>query len=204
MTAKALKALRQLRKFVECHGWVHIVEENGFLRGLRVGSVGQWHWSASVEGYEDFLMFRAYSGMYVPEDRRVSAAEYLTRVNWGQPFGNFELNFSDGMVCYRRSIAVGGGGVSDKNLQRLVYVSNWMMEWYLKGLFAVSFGDVTPQQAIESAERDMLVPPAVESAPEASDDALLATIDEQPDDQPPETDGQGHQGRLGQIFPSDN
>lgn len=155
------RALQQFVKFIEREGLACLKHEDGTIRGLRVSPSSRWHWQASVEGNDRFLVFRAYCCVNVPESRRGRAMEYLNRANWGLCFGNFELDLADGEVCFRASVPISENGVSMRWISQLIVASDCMMHRYLQGLLAVVFGEIAPQRAIELAEqgKDVLEPP---------------------------------------------
>jgi hypothetical protein len=135
-----------------------VAEKEGKLRGLADGKGVQWHWFARCSHEGRYLVFYAYSPVYVKSDRRAAAAEYLSRANWGLYFGNFEMDWSDGQVCFRTSIPLGPAGVTVQALERLVWTNGSLMDRYLPGLLAVVLGDASPEQALLEAERDLRPP----------------------------------------------
>jgi hypothetical protein len=168
------RALSQLRKFLTGAGYEFLANQTGKLKGLTGGKGLQWHWSAGASQDNRYLVFFAYSPAYVRPDKRAAVAEYLTRANWGLYFGNFEMDWTDGQVCFRTSIALGKTGASVQALERLVWSNGALMERYLPGLLAVAIGDAGPEQALKEAERDLQAapePPAGSETPPAEPQA---------------------------------
>lgn len=188
--AEGSKAMSQMRKFLDQQEWKYLDEEAGVLRGLMTGQGSQWHWVARDTADGRFLLFYAYSPVNVPEQRLAAAAEYLMRANWGLYFGNFDMDWSNGQVCFRTCIPIGTSGVLIKALEHLVHASWAMMDRYLPGLFSVALGNGMPEQAVEDAEA---------SEAENAVASPAVTVTEQP-----EPAGPGNPSRFRRFFPSDN
>ncbi len=92
--------------------------------------------------------------MNVSARRRPATAEYLMRANWGLNFGNFEMDWSDGQVCFRTSVATHELNPSTEALRHLVYGNHSTMDRYLAGLLAIACGSASPSKAISEAEKD--------------------------------------------------
>lgn len=100
---------------------------------------------------EEFL-FYAVAPVKVPEEVRMSVAEYLTRANYGLRIGNFELDYSDGEVRYKSSLDFEGQMLTQDLIRNAIYPAVHTMDRYLAGLLRVSFGGATPHEAIDEAE----------------------------------------------------
>lgn len=100
---------------------------------------------------EEFL-FYAVAPVKVPEEVRMSVAEYLTRANYGLRIGNFELDYSDGEVRYKSSLDFESQTLTAELIRNAIYPAVHTMDRYLPGLLRVSFGGATPHEAIEEAE----------------------------------------------------
>jgi hypothetical protein len=168
------RALSQLQKFLTGAGYEFLANQTGKLKGLTGGKGLQWHWSAGASQDNRYLIFYAYSPVYVTPDKRAAAAEYLTRANWGLYFGTFEMDWSDGQVCFRTSVPLAPAEATVQALERLVWSNGALMERYLPGLLAVALSDASPEVALLEAERDLRPPAEIPPAegppaqPEAS------------------------------------
>jgi hypothetical protein len=100
---------------------------------------------------EEFL-FYAVAPVKVPEEVRMSIAEYLTRANYGLRIGNFELDYSDGEVRYKSSLDFEGQVLNEDLIRNAIYPAVHTMDRYLPGILRVSFGGATPHEAIEEVE----------------------------------------------------
>jgi hypothetical protein len=148
------RAVAQLRRFLKRNEWKYVLDGAGTLRGLSGGNGTNWHWLARASSNGGFLMFYAYCPAAVPDAKRAAAAEYLTRCNWGLTFGTFEMDWSDGQVCFRTSVPLGPAGTSKPALEHLVWGNGLVMQRYLPGLFAVALGDALPEEACREAEAE--------------------------------------------------
>lgn len=116
------------------------------------GKNGNWTCLAQAKDEQQQVIFYSICSVNVPEDKRQAVAEFLTRANYGLILGNFELDFDDGEVRYKTSVDVGGDGISSEMMEPLIYVNLAMMDKYLPGLMAVTFGDVSPAESVRNIE----------------------------------------------------
>ena len=121
---------------------------------LRMGFSGKnANFMCFAEAHEAIATFIFYSvyPLKVPENKRLPAAEYLTRANYGLFVGNFELDFRDGEVRFKTSVDVEDSEVAPL-IKRLVYANVMLADKYFHGLMQVIYSEVQPQLAIEQAE----------------------------------------------------
>lgn len=104
----------------------------------------------TLEAYEDTerLCFLSSYPALVPGPRRLEAAEYLTRVNFGVLLGNFELDFDTGLVRFKTSADVEGLEPSATFLRNLVDANLNTAARYYPGLMKVLFANMTPEDAV--------------------------------------------------------
>jgi len=122
---------------------------------LRTGFQGEsGHWTCFAQAREEQAQFLFYSicPVNAPEDRRMAAAEFLTRANYGLLIGNFEMDMSDGEIRYKTSIDVQGDRLSPALIKPLVYANVLMMDNYLPSLMSVIYGNVPPAEAVAKVE----------------------------------------------------
>jgi len=69
--------------------------------------------------------------------------EYLTRVNYGLPIGNFEFDFDSGEIRYKTSIIARDSVefLSDDMIQSLVINNVVIMDHYLPGIMRINNSD---------------------------------------------------------------
>lgn len=104
----------------------------------------------TLEAYEDterLCFLSSYPGL-VPAPRRLEAAEYLTRVNFGVLVGNFELDFESGLVRFKTSADVEGLEPSPTFLRNLVDANLNTASKYYPGLMKVLYANMSPSDAV--------------------------------------------------------
>jgi len=116
------------------------------------GKNGKWSCYAQVQEEQQLFYFYSVCPINVPEEKRMAAAEFLTRANYGLRVGNFEMDFSDGEVRYKTSLDVENDRLSPALISNLVYANLWTLDRYLPGLMSVIYGGITPQEAVDSVE----------------------------------------------------
>lgn len=87
-----------------------------------------------------------------PEEQRNAMAELLTRINFGLPLGNFEMDYADGEIRFKTSIDVSGAHLSGELFDDLYEPNIATMDIYLPALEAVRDGRMTPEAAVEMVE----------------------------------------------------
>lgn len=122
------------------------------LRFNHVGKNGSWVCIAHARESEDRFVFYSIGVTGMPEARRLAAAEFLTRANFGLIIGNFEMDMGDGEVRFKTSIDVDGDRFTTALLRQLVDVNLEMMDKYLPGIIAVIDTDTSPEAAVAGIE----------------------------------------------------
>ena len=117
-----------------------------FRMGGRDSGCGMLKVIISVKDTEDTVQMYTVAPMNITSEHRVHASTYLTIVNYGLSFGNFEFDFRDGEVRYKNSCRIPGASLSPEMVQHMFGVSIAMMERYFPGLMAVVYGGKDPQE----------------------------------------------------------
>ena len=121
---------------------------------LRLGFAGKnANFICYAEAHEaiETLVFYSVYPLKVPENKRIAAAEYLTRANYGLFVGNFELDFRDGEVRFKTSVDAEDVDAAPL-IKRIVYTNVVMADKYFHGLMQVIYSEVEPKLAVEHAE----------------------------------------------------
>ncbi len=140
--------------FFDQDDWSYVkIEDNTALRLAFEGDTGRWNCYAKAREEQKQFAFYSICPFKVPEDKRLTIAEFITRANYGMINGNFELDFNDGEIRYKTSIDVDGDKLSFAIIKNLVYANVTMMDEYLPGIIAVIEGDVSPIEAIRAIEQ---------------------------------------------------
>ena len=106
----------------------------------------------SLDDEDQVVLFVTRCPVFVPQERREAAMEFLTRANFGLRLGHFEFDLDDGEVRYKTSIDVEGDRLTPVLVKRLVRPNLMTMDRYLPGLLRVVFGATTPAQEIAAIE----------------------------------------------------
>jgi hypothetical protein len=99
----------------------------------------------------------------IPEAKRLVAAEFLTRANFGLTLGNFELSMEDGEVRYKVSVDVEGGVLTTTMVKTMIHAAILTMDRYCPGLTAITFASRSARAAILEIE-GTTIPDGTESA----------------------------------------
>ncbi|NET58186.1 MAG: YbjN domain-containing protein [Symploca sp. SIO2E6] len=112
------------------------------------GKNGLWNCYAQARETEKQFIFYSIYPELVSEDKRLTMAELLTRLNYGLVIGNFEMDFNDGEIRYKTSIGVEGNILTHQVIKRLVYANVTIIDHYLPTIRAVMDGNKSPEEAI--------------------------------------------------------
>ena len=96
----------------------------------------------------------AYGRIHMQADLEHIAqiCEYLTRANFGLAIGNFELDYSTGIIRYKVAMNCRSGLPGPRALEDLVAIPVAMFNRYGKGLLAVNAGTETAEAAARQAD----------------------------------------------------
>lgn len=108
-------------------------------------------YAQSLEAEQQFL-FYSLAPFMVPDDRMAATSELITRINYGLPIGNFELNHHGGELRYKTSIDLGAEELTHSMIEPVVGANLSVMRMYLPGLRAVVFADASPAAVVAELE----------------------------------------------------
>lgn len=148
-----LEAFKTLGRFLIEDEWYpqEMPERNAYTMRFQ-GRSGSLRVFASVRPDARQLLVYAVAPNSIPEELRGAAAEFLTRANYGIYIGNFEMDWSDGEVRYKSSIAFEGCALTYSLVRNAIYPAVHMMDKYLPGLLKVAYGGKIPADAIKEIE----------------------------------------------------
>lgn len=145
--------LESIMDFLDDCGWPYLkIKGEPALRLYFRGHNGQWFCHAMAREEQKQFLFYSLCPIKVPEDKRYTVAELITRANHGVIIGNFELDFSDGDIRYKTSIDIEGDRLSPALIKQLIYSNVMMMDVYLPAILAVITDGLTPEEAIARSE----------------------------------------------------
>jgi hypothetical protein len=106
----------------------------------------------SVRESRALLRCMLYVACRVPPEKRAAAAELFTRINYGLPLGTFEMDFSDGEICYRTGIDVTGGDLASEMVTSLIAATVGTVDRYYPAIMSFLWSDMAPEDAVAMVE----------------------------------------------------
>lgn len=122
------------------------------IRAEITGENGAWACFVVARQKESRCTIYSQAPFETPEVHRLAMSELLTRINFGLPLGNFEMDFNDGEVRFKTSIDVSGDHLSAELFDDLFEPNISTLDLYLPALEAVRDGRLTPKDAVEMVE----------------------------------------------------
>ncbi len=145
-----------LRFFREDRWNFQPLEDRPVVRAGFRGEHGTWVCFANIDEQNRRFVFYSTSGMFIPLQYRAAVAEYLTRVNYQLPVGNFEMNLDTGDVRFRTSVEVPEGDLDISIVRAMTYANVRTMDRYFTGVLAVVHAGLSPEAALARAETQIL------------------------------------------------
>ncbi len=147
------RILEALEAWFTADEWKYdVMPERNTLRTGFSGDAGNWTCYAQAREPQEQFVFYSVAPTKVPEERRHQVAEAITRANYGMIIGNFELDFSDGEIRYKTSVDFENAEIDSAIIRHLVYANVLTMDKYLKAFLGISFGNLSPVDAIQQVE----------------------------------------------------
>ena len=153
-----------LTMFLEEDDWAYTpIEGHTALRMGFAGENGRWVCFARSKEAEHQLLFYSVCPVNAPDAKRGIVAEFITRANYGLAIGNFEMDYEDGEIRFKTSLAVGASEFDEELIRRLVFVNVYTMDQYLPGIMSVIYGDIEPALAVARVEVPVISEPGMAS-----------------------------------------
>jgi hypothetical protein len=147
------RILDAMESFFKKDDWPYTkLEDRPIHRTGFNGKNGQWTCFSQERTDQEQLVFYSVLPIKVPEDKRFTIAEFITRANYGMVIGNFELDFSDGEIRYKTSIDVEGEELTEGMIHHLVYANVYTMDRYFPGFMKILYSGTLPEDAIKEVE----------------------------------------------------
>ena len=110
----------------------------------------------AIHIFENHFVSYAILNSNVSLEKINTVAEYLHRANYGLPFGNFELDYSDGEVRFKLTTEFENlEKLTNNKIDRSVYVPCRMFEVYGDGIFKLMITDSKPSDLIAEADKKL-------------------------------------------------
>lgn len=127
--------------FFQEDGWHPTVVENEQILQMRFRAHDHtWRCLALIGREPHQVIFYSIFPLATPETTRPKMAEFVARVNYGLPIGNFEFDFDSGELRYKTSIYVDDEPLRPTLLKPMVYTNVAMMGHYFNSLMTVIHG----------------------------------------------------------------
>ena len=130
----------------------HETTDDEVIRADIAGENGTWACFVVAREKDSRCTIYSQAPWETPEELRHAMAELITRINFGLPLGNFEMDYNDGEVRFKTSIDVSGTRLSAELFDDLYEPNVATMDIYLPALEAVRDGRMTPKAAVEMIE----------------------------------------------------
>jgi hypothetical protein len=139
--------------FLTEDGWLSVQAVDGAtFRTEFKGNRAQFHCFIQERAEEEQFLFYSVFPDQIPAEKRLIAAEFITRANWGLAVGNFEMDFSDGELRFKTSADLEDVEITDRLVRNLIYANVLTLERYIPGLMRMMDGGISPAEAIREIE----------------------------------------------------
>lgn len=153
MNENGLQAFETLGQFLTDDEWYpQQLEDKTIYRVGFSGKNGQLTCFAQIRAELEQFLFYAIAPVKVPEELRPTAAEFITRANYGLRIGNFEMDFNDGEVRYKSSLDFEDETLTPQLIKLAIYPAVQTLDRYLPGLMAVAYGGKSAAEAVAAIE----------------------------------------------------
>lgn len=130
----------------------HETGDEEVIRTDITGENGAWACYVVAREREGRCTVYSQAPWETPEARRIEMAELLTRINFGLPVGNFEMDFADGEIRFKTSLDVSGHRLAPELFDNLFEANLATTDVYLPALEAVRDGRLSPKAAVALVE----------------------------------------------------
>ena len=141
-----------LRFFLEDQWFYQKMDNKPVVRAGYRGEHGTWVCYARVEEENQRVQFHSLMGLNIPIPYRGAVLEYLMRVNYRLPVGNFEMDLDTGDVRCKTSLETPEGELSVAMVRALAYANVRAMDHFFPGVIAVMHSGLSPEAALARVE----------------------------------------------------
>jgi len=143
--------------YFEWKGWpVQVRKDESLIRlKYKIQKSGVWDMYVRPCHHHKQVIFYSVLPYKIPDEQKTTVAEFLTRINFGINLGNFEMDWNDGEVRFRTSIALGNHDLDFSLIDNLVMANLVAMEDHYDGLLTVLNGTISPADAIRKIRKEL-------------------------------------------------
>lgn len=130
----------------------HQTTDDEVIRAEATGENGSWAVFAVAREREGRCTVYSQVPWNTPEGQRGAMAEAITRINFGLPLGNFEMDYADGEIRFKTSIDVSEERLTTALFEGLFEPNMATTDHYLPALEAVRDGRASAEDAVRAVE----------------------------------------------------
>ncbi len=139
---------QQVIKYLEEKNWIYSPLEKKTVVILGIsGNNGKFQFIIDVRENENKIILFSIFSSNIPENKRDGMAELLTRLNYEQFIGNFDMNFETGEVRYKTSLFYGKSLVDIDVIDNLIMTNITAMDKFSDVLMQYIYGNLIPREA---------------------------------------------------------
>ncbi|WPU98210.1 YbjN domain-containing protein [Mucilaginibacter sp. cycad4] len=148
--------LELLKSYFEQQNWKYsYVDDETKLNITINGENGSFECHAGYFNDETHggFIFLSIVGSDCPDNKKIQMAELLTRLNFDQYLGNFELDFETGEIRYKTSLVYNKIQPDLEMVDNLIKFNIIVMDNSLPGIIGLIYNDLAPLEAYELANK---------------------------------------------------
>jgi hypothetical protein len=146
-------AIESFTEFLDKQGWSFSqASDRPVIHTGFTGDNGRWNCVAIAGPQDEHLLFLSLLPCKATPARRAACAELLTRINFGLTHGCFEMDFEDGEIRFRTSVAL-TGDVPSELVENLVFSNLCTVDRFFGAIMKVLYAEVSPKSALSPATR---------------------------------------------------
>ena len=126
-------------------------EQPGIRAGFR-GERGTWVCYARVDEENQRFLFYSLMGLNILPLYRPNVLDYLARVNYRLPVGNFDMDPASGEIRFKIGVETPNGELSVAMVRAMAYTTVRAMDYYFPGVVAVVHSGLSPEAALARVE----------------------------------------------------
>ncbi|MFN8508982.1 MAG: YbjN domain-containing protein [Deinococcaceae bacterium] len=87
-----------------------------------------------------------------PPDRIPGCMELISLINWGLPYGNFEIHIASGAVRFKNTIDFSDTSIDDQLIETLLESAHYNINYYAYLIYDYIFNNKSPQESLKSTK----------------------------------------------------
>lgn len=145
------RALDRVQSYLNTLNWQYQFVGDDAIGATRIGTLGEFNCFIKVDEEDSQVLCYCVIPQKTAPQRRAAMSELLTRANYGLYLGNFEMDFDDGEVRFKTSLAFRGDLLTYPLLAQVIQPCVAAMNQYWQAIVQVNKG-TDPAAAILLAE----------------------------------------------------